>query len=62
MYNFSIVKIACQALPSGRKLRPEEHWRPAKARDLSKYQPRHAMFPKQVQPISWEEQMIKLTK
>ena len=30
-------------MPNGRVLRPEEHWRPAAARDLSKYTPRHAM-------------------
>merc|ERR1712098_117066 len=33
---------AALALPNGRVLRPEEHWRPAGARDLSKYQTRHA--------------------
>ena len=32
-----------QAAPEGRRLRPEEHWRPAQGRDLSKYQPRAAM-------------------
>merc|ERR1712098_227672 len=31
---------AALALPNGRVLRPEEHWRPAGARDLSKYQAR----------------------
>jgi hypothetical protein len=51
-----------QALPSGKALRPEEHWRPAQARDLSKYKPRHAMFPATVEQVSWEEHMIKLTK
>merc|ERR1712193_162374 len=33
---------AAMGLPNGRVLRPEEHWRPAGARDLSKYQARHA--------------------
>merc|ERR1712029_754721 len=33
---------AALALPNGRILRPEEHWRPAGARDLSKYTARHA--------------------
>merc|ERR1712142_473792 len=33
------------ALPEGRRLRAEEHWRPAQGRDLSKYKPRHAMSP-----------------
>merc|ERR1712088_735834 len=34
---------AALALPNGRSLRPEEHWRPAAARDLSKFTPRHAL-------------------
>merc|ERR1711868_258243 len=34
---------AALALPNGRVLRPEEHWRPAAARDISKYTPRHAL-------------------
>merc|ERR1712018_687490 len=34
---------AALALPNGRVLRPEEYWRPAAARDLSKYTPRHAL-------------------
>ena len=34
---------ASQAAPEGRRLRPEEHWRPAQGRDLSKYKPRAAM-------------------
>jgi len=50
------------AIPSGRKLRPEEHWRTAKPRDFSKFKPKHAMYPKQTEDITWEEQMIKLTK
>jgi len=49
------------ALPEGRRLRPEEHWRPAGARDLSKYQPKHAMAPG-AKGETWEEHMIKLTK
>ena len=32
-----------KAAPEGRRLRPEEHWRPAQGRDLSKYKPRAAM-------------------
>merc|ERR1719341_674727 len=28
----------------GRELLPEEHWRPALGRDLSKYKPRHAKY------------------
>merc|ERR1712055_122051 len=34
---------AALALPNGRSLRPEEHWRPAAARDISKFTPRHAL-------------------
>merc|ERR1712212_1316104 len=43
---FLIVAALCaiaSAAPEGRRLRPEEHWRPAKGRDISKYQPRAAM-------------------
>merc|ERR1711971_149202 len=50
------------ALPEGRRLRPEEHWRPAQARDMSKYQPRHAMVPQTNQEMTWEELMIMITK
>jgi len=32
------------AVPNGRRLRPEEHWRPAGPRDLSKYRPRSELF------------------
>merc|ERR1719513_237547 len=41
-----IVAALCAiaaAAPEGRRLRPEEQWRPAAARDLSKYKPRAAM-------------------
>merc|ERR1712038_1469323 len=43
---FLIVAALCaiaSAAPEGRRLRPEEHWRPAQGRDLSKYKPRAAM-------------------
>merc|ERR1712212_841156 len=43
---FLIVAALCAiatAAPEGRRLRPEEHWRPAQGRDLSKYEPRAAM-------------------
>merc|ERR1711973_1062302 len=32
------------AVPNGRRLRPEEHWRQAGPRDLSKYRPRSELF------------------
>jgi len=41
---FLVIAALCataMGLPQGRKLRAEEHWRPAQDRDLSKYQPRH---------------------
>merc|ERR1711936_479276 len=41
---------AALALPNGRVLRPEEHWRPAAARDLSKYTPRHALVHAKTSP------------
>merc|ERR1712183_673180 len=41
---FLVIAALCATAmgrPQGRKLRAEEHWRPAQDRDLSKYQPRH---------------------
>ena len=32
-----LLATAALAAPEGRNLRPEEHWRPAGGRDLSKY-------------------------
>merc|ERR1712066_236696 len=45
---------AALALPNGRSLRPEEHWRPAAARDLSKYTPRHALVNAKTSPAENE--------
>ena len=42
-----------QALPQ-RRLRPEEHWRPAQPRDLSKYTPRHGL-------VDTETMEVKIT-
>merc|ERR1711915_328270 len=53
---------AAMAVPNGRRLRPEEHWRTSKPRDFSKYQPRHAMFPATTQQVSWEEHMAKINQ
>jgi len=50
------------ALPGGRRLRPEEHWRPAQGRDLSKYKPRHALTKAEGTEMTWDEQMLMLTK
>merc|ERR1719384_1137702 len=62
LITLALFAAVALALPEGRRLRPEEHWRPAKPRDISKYKPRHAMFPKQMQDVTWEEHIIKLTK
>jgi len=47
------------AVPKGRALRPEEHWRAAPARDPTKYQPRHAMAPGHLGE-TFEEHMIRI--
>merc|ERR1711892_1186090 len=46
-------------LPEGRRLRPEEHWRPAQGRDLSKYMPRQAMLPMTEQDLAWAVKEVK---
>merc|ERR1719378_1821349 len=38
------VLLGLIGLTLGRELLPEEHWRPAKGRDLSKYRPRQAKY------------------
>merc|ERR1711878_229802 len=45
---------AALALPNGRSLRPEEHWRPAAARDISKFTPRHALVQAKSSPVEHE--------
>merc|ERR1711892_231461 len=47
------------ALPEDRRLRPEEHWRPAQGRDLSKYKPRQAMLPMTEQDLAWAVKEVK---
>merc|ERR1712013_719968 len=49
------------ALPEGRRLRAEEHWRPAQGRDLSKYQPRQAMVPATAENLAWAIKEVKKT-
>merc|ERR1711990_1154419 len=50
------------AVPS-RPLRPEEHWRPARARDLSKYKPRHPKVNQVDSPEqAWEKHMTAIGK
>jgi len=48
------------AVPNGKRLRPEEHWRTSAPRDLSKYKPRQAtVAPNQA---SWEQDMVSINK
>merc|ERR1739848_882475 len=51
---------AALALPNGRSLRPEEHWRPAAARDLSKFTPRHALVNAKSSPA--ENSFVQLAR
>merc|ERR1712165_690158 len=51
---------AALALPNGRTLRPEEHWRPAAARDLSKFTPRHALVTAKSSPA--ENEFVQLAR
>merc|ERR1712018_452949 len=51
---------AALAMPNGRSLRPEEHWRPAAARDLSKYTPRHALVNAKTSPA--ENEFVQLAR
>jgi len=58
---FLLLAALCASvlsLPQGRKLRPEEHWRPSQVRDLSKYKPRHP----QVAAGSFDIEMEKINK
>jgi len=60
---FLVLAALCavtMALPEGRRLRPEEHWRPAQARDHSKYTPRTILLDPETGEASWEEQMVKI--
>merc|ERR1712038_1007997 len=51
---------AALALPNGRTLRPEEEWRPAGARDLSKFTPRHALVNAKTSPA--ENEFVQLAR
>merc|ERR1712203_695295 len=51
---------AALALPNGRSLRPEEHWRPAAARDISKFTPRHALVNAKSSPA--ENEFVQLAR
>jgi len=54
----ALCASAVLAVPNGRRLRPEEHWRTSQPRDISKYKPRHAMLPE----ASWEQDMVRITQ
>merc|ERR1719347_2312706 len=47
------------AIPS-RPLRPEEHWRPARARDLSKYKARHPTINEETGEVYWEHKQAAI--
>merc|ERR1712212_1413936 len=51
---------AALALPNGRSLRSEEHWRPAAARDISKFTPRHALVNAKSSPA--ENEFVQLAR
>merc|ERR1712038_1089449 len=54
---------APQAVKQSRSLRPEEHWRPAEARDLSKYKPRYAAIDSTGNvDQTWEDHMASITR
>jgi len=47
-----------ECVPHGRRLRPEEHWRPAEGRDLSAYSPVPLMVEPGLEPGSWEHHIV----
>merc|ERR1719173_241395 len=47
-----------KSVPHGRRLRPEEHWRPAEGRDLSAYSPVPLMVEPGLEPGSWEHHLV----
>jgi len=53
---------AAMAVPNGRRLRPEEHWRESKPRDFSKYKPRSLMYDEVNKEVSWEGHIEKITR
>merc|ERR1719220_3135050 len=56
-----LLASSSSAVPS-RPLRPEEHWRPARARDLSKYKPRHPTIDEETGKVYWEHKQAKIDK
>merc|ERR1711973_877173 len=56
-----LCATVAMALPEGRRLRPEEYWRPAQGRDLSKYKPRQAVVPVTEENLAWAIKEVKKT-
>merc|ERR1711894_348268 len=56
-----LCATVAMALPEGRRLRPEEYWRPAQGRDLSKYKPRQAVEPGTEESLAWAIKEVKKT-
>merc|ERR1719228_913791 len=56
-----LLASSSSAVPS-RPLRPEEHWRPARARDLSKYKPRHPTIDEETGKVYWEHKQATIDK
>merc|ERR1711936_443937 len=56
-----LCATVAMALPEGRRLRPEEYWRPAQGRDLSKYKPRQAVVPATEESLAWAIKEVKKT-
>merc|ERR1711962_883947 len=56
-----LCATVAMALPEGRRLRPEEYWRPAQGRDLSKYKPRQAVVPATEESLAWAIEEVKKT-
>merc|ERR1712121_192409 len=54
-----LCATVAMALPEGRRLRPEEFWRPAQGRDLSKYKPRQATVPAAAENLAWAIKEVK---
>ena len=50
------------AAPERRQLRPEEHWRPAQGRDLSKYKPRHPTVAEGTGEVAWKHLQAKIDR
>lgn len=59
---FLSVCVITLALPSPRRLRPEEHWRKAEPRDLSKYKPRAIWVNTDTGEDSWNRERVKINK